>query len=168
MKKKTKIKLATIIFAILSLPVIAHRLTPEECPPTPEPRPVSALVDRSRGNTTLPSTEGQIPQTVPSQNEQSNTQSKLISEMVTENTSTQPTEKETTDTTPIPNTQTATNPTTPPPTEPNTPKNGDTRIVNGQKQGYLLGFGWVDYLGENEVIYCEGMYESGNKIGVMD
>ena len=61
----------------------------------------------------------------------------------------------------------ATKPTTPPPTEP-TPKNGDTRIVNGQKQGYLLGFGWVDYMGENEVIYCEGMYESGNKIGVMD
>lgn len=84
-----------------------------------------------------------------------------------ETLSPQPTEKEKTNTTPIPNTQMATKPTTPPATEP-TPKNGDTRIVNGQKQGYLLGFGWVGYMGENEVIYCEGMYESGNKIGVMD
>lgn len=33
-------------------------------------------------------------------------------------------------------TQTATKPTTPPPTESGTPKNGDTRMVNGQKQGY--------------------------------
>jgi len=41
-------------------------------------------------------------------------------------------------------------------------------VDNGQKQGYLLGFGWVDYMGENEVIYCEGMYESGNKVGIMD
>ena len=47
------------------------------------------------------------------------------------------------------------------------PKIGDTRIVNGQKQSYFLGFGWVDDMGENEFIYCEGMYENGNKIGIM-
>lgn len=47
------------------------------------------------------------------------------------------------------------------------PKMGDTRIVNGQKQSYFLGFGWVDDMGENEFIYCEGMYENGNKIGIM-
>lgn len=47
------------------------------------------------------------------------------------------------------------------------PQMGDTRIVNGQKQSYFLGFGWVDDMGENEVIYCEGMYENGNKIGSM-
>ena len=44
---------------------------------------------------------------------------------------------------------------------------GDTRIVNGQKQSYFLGFGWVDDMGENEVIYCEELYENGNKIGSM-
>lgn len=47
------------------------------------------------------------------------------------------------------------------------PKMGDTRTINGQKQSYFLGFGGVDYMGENEVIYCEGMYENGNKIGSM-
>jgi hypothetical protein len=41
-------------------------------------------------------------------------------------------------------------------------------VDNGQKQGYLLGFGWVDYMGENEVIYCEDMYENGNKVGIMN
>lgn len=58
-------------------------------------------------------------------------------------------------------------PTSPTPAE-STPKNGDTRIVDGKQQGYLLGFGWVDYMGENEVVYCDGMYENGNKVGIMD
>lgn len=44
---------------------------------------------------------------------------------------------------------------------------GDTRIIDGKKQSYFLGFGWIDDMGENEVIYCEGMYENGNKIGIM-
>lgn len=43
------------------------------------------------------------------------------------------------------------------------PKNGDTRVVNGQQQGYLIGFGWVDYMGENICTRVEGMYEIGNK-----
>lgn len=63
--------------------------------------------------------------------------------------------------------QTATKPTTPTKTEETTPKNGDTRIVDGKQQGYLLGFGWVDYMGENECIFEEGMYENGNKVGIM-
>lgn len=80
---------------------------------------------------------------------------------------TQPTEKEPSDTTPMPDDGTAIKPSTPPPTEPITPKNGDTRIINGQRQGYLLGFGWVDYMGENKCIFEEGMYENGNKVGIM-
>ena len=80
----------------------------------------------------------------------------------------QPTEKEKTDTNPTPTTQTATKPTTPPAPISTEPKNGDTRIVDGKQQGYLLGFGWVDYMGENEVIYCDDMYENGNKVGIMD
>lgn len=49
-----------------------------------------------------------------------------------------------------------------------TPKMGDTRVVNGQKQCYFLGFGWIDDTDEpNECIYAEDMYENGNKIGSM-
>lgn len=79
----------------------------------------------------------------------------------------QPTEKEKTGTSPTQDTQMPIKSTSPTPAEP-TPKNGDTRIVDGKQQGYLLGFGWVDYMGENEVIYCEDMYENGNKVGIMD
>lgn len=45
---------------------------------------------------------------------------------------------------------------------------GDARTVNGQKQVYFLGFGWIDDNNEpNECIYVEDMYENGNKIGIM-
>jgi len=49
-----------------------------------------------------------------------------------------------------------------------TPQMGDTRVVNGQKQCYFLGFGWIDDNDQpNECIYAEDMYENGNKIGSM-
>ncbi|GAB1476873.1 hypothetical protein MASR2M70_17090 [Bacillota bacterium] len=49
-----------------------------------------------------------------------------------------------------------------------TPKMGDTRVVDGQKQCYFLGFGWIDDNDEpNECIYAEDMYENGNKVGIM-
>ena len=45
---------------------------------------------------------------------------------------------------------------------------GNTRTVDGQKQVYFLGFGWIDDNEEpNEYIYVENMYENGNKIGIM-
>lgn len=48
------------------------------------------------------------------------------------------------------------------------PQMGDTRVVNGQKQFYFLGFGWIDDNDQpNECIYAEDMYENGNKIGSM-
>ncbi|MGN0424683.1 MAG: DUF6550 family protein [Acetatifactor sp.] len=34
-------------------------------------------------------------------------------------------------------------------------------------QVYVIGFGWVDYLGPNETIYAHDMYMNGNKIGDM-
>ncbi|MBP6170677.1 MAG: hypothetical protein KA410_00305 [Streptococcus sp.] len=44
----------------------------------------------------------------------------------------------------------------------------NTRTVDGQKQVYFLGFGWIDDNEEpNECIYVENMYENGNKIGIM-
>jgi len=49
------------------------------------------------------------------------------------------------------------------------PTMGDTRVVNGQKQVYFLGFGWIaDENKPNEEIFAEDMYENGNKIGEMD
>ena len=48
------------------------------------------------------------------------------------------------------------------------PQMGDTRIVDGQKQVYFLGFGWIECSDEpNEAIYAGDMYENGNKIGSM-
>lgn len=96
------------------------------------------------------------------------TQIEEIIEPPTEESSTpQTTEKEEPTITPTPTIQTATKPTTPTPKEPTTPQMGDTRVVNGQKQSYFLGFGWIDDMGENECIYVEDMYENGNKIGIM-
>ena len=45
---------------------------------------------------------------------------------------------------------------------------GDTRVVDGQKQVYFLGFGWIeDNDSPNECIYLEDMYENGNKVGII-
>ena len=169
MKKKTKFTLAATTLMILSLTIITPRIIPQEHPQIPEVHPVSALVNSSRDNTPPLHDKAVVSNKHPETSSQSADlpEPTATEPIVTETTQPQPTEKEKTNTTPIPNTQMATKPTTPPPTEP-TPKNGDTGIVNGKKQSYFLGFGWVDYMDENEVIYCEGMYESGNKIGVMD
>lgn len=52
--------------------------------------------------------------------------------------------------------------------EPGTPKMGDTRTVDGQKQVYFLGFGWIEDNDEPNVgIYAEDMCENGNKVGSM-
>ncbi|MDD4690568.1 MAG: hypothetical protein PHE51_12610 [Eubacteriales bacterium] len=177
MKKKTKLTLTATTFAIFSLTITAHRLMPQECLQTPELRPVCGVADSSRDNTQPPSTVCQIPQTLPRGNSQSGTQNKpsseastelqIIEPISTETDPTQPTEKESADTIPLPDTQTDTKPTITPPTEAAAPQMGDTRVVDGKQQGYLLGFGWVDYMGENECIYEEGMYENGNKVGIM-
>lgn len=55
--------------------------------------------------------------------------------------------------------------------KPNTksPTMGDTRIVNGQKQVYFLGFGWIeDDNKPNEEITAKDMFENGNKVGNME
>ena len=170
MKKKTKIKLIATTLTILSLTIIFPRTLPQKPSQQPNTRPVSALVNSSRDNTPPVHDKAVVSNEYPETSTRSvdfpkPTATELI---VTETTQPQPTEKEKTNTTPIPTTQMAPKPTAPTKTEETTPKNGDTRIVNGKQQSYLLGFGWVDYMGENEVIYCESMYENGNKVGVMD
>lgn len=55
--------------------------------------------------------------------------------------------------------------------KPNTkyPTMGDTRIVNGIKQVYFLGFGWIDDDNKpNEKIAAKDMFENGNKVGNME
>ncbi len=54
------------------------------------------------------------------------------------------------------------------PTPPSEPHMGDVRVVNGEKQIYIDGFGWIkDEGGENVGTVAEDMYENGNKIGIM-
>lgn len=66
---------------------------------------------------------------------------------------------------PIPTPETTQSPPSQVPAE---PQMRDMRIINGQKQSYLLGFGWIDDNDTpNEVYYAADMYENGNKIGIM-
>jgi len=73
------------------------------------------------------------------------------------------------------------------PITPPEPQKGDTRTIDGQKQVYFLGFGWIEDAGEPNigiavdgdgdinkmvgsmggVTYAGDMYENGNKIGIM-
>ena len=56
----------------------------------------------------------------------------------------------------------------PQPPAPAEPKMGGTRTVDGQKQVYFLGFGWIDDNDTpNEAYYAGDMYENGNKVGSM-
>lgn len=176
MKQKSKIVTATAI-AILSLMIMA---TDPGCGfSTQSPHSKSDETPQVSYRVVTPplSVECQLSQILPMENDQNGTQKEPISQVVTEppiaeplpieTAPTQPTEKEMSDTTHIEDTQTATKPSAQSPTEPATQKMGDTRIVDGKQQSYFLGFGWVDYMGENECIYEPGMYENGNKVGIM-
>jgi len=166
MKKKTKIVVATVAVAITSLMITAYHQESVSSL-------VSEVVAVNRTYTPPDNIEPLVAEeiaeisTLTEEITQPTNQQEDVAK-ADETPPPQPTEKEKTDTTPMTDIQTPTKPTIPPPAEPNTPKNGDTRIVDGKQQGYLLGFGWVDYMGENEVIYCEDMYENGNKVGIMD
>lgn len=164
MKKKTKIILAAAALAIFSLTITAYQPKPQMPPNQPDVRPILARTESRRNNTPPP----QYKAVVSDEQPKTNTQSEFFSEpIVAEPVSAQPTEKEISVSTTMPDTQTVTKPTAPSVSQSSEPKMGDTRIINGQKQSYFLGFGWVDDMGENEVIYCDGMYENGNKIGIM-
>ena len=166
MKKKTKIVVATVAVAITSLMITAYHQESVSSL-------VSEVVAVNRTYTPPDNIEPLVAEeiaeisTLTEEITQPTNQQEDVAK-ADETPPPQPTEKEKTDTNPTPTTQTATKPTTPPAPISTEPKNGDTRIVNGKQQGYLLGFGWVDYMGENEVIYCDDMYENGNKVGIMD
>lgn len=165
MKKKTKIVVATVAVTITSLMITTYCTEQVTSPVSPQIAPVSEIVVVCRATTPPAETEPIVAEVI----EQISTQTKEIIKSTTVETSPpQPTENTQSTSTPTAPTQTAAKPIAQTKTEETTPKNGDTRIVDGKQQGYLLGFGWVDYMGENEVVYCEGMYENSNKIGIMD
>jgi hypothetical protein len=162
--KKTKIALTATTLTILSLIITAYHTELTSSPSSPQICPVSGIVEVNKTYTPPFETKPLVGEAMP----KISTQIKEIIKPPTEESSTpQTTENiEPTNTPTIP-IQAATKPTAPTSKEPPTPQMGDTRIVNGQKQSYFLGFGWVEDKGENECIYVEGMYENGNKIGIM-
>lgn len=172
MKKKAKIVVAATAVAITSLMMTAHHPEPAISPVSPQIAHVSEVVAESRTYTPPIDIEpiiAEVSKKISTQTEEITEPTDQQEVIVVEDeiSQPQPAAKEKIDTTSTTDTRTPINLTNPQPTESDTPKNGDTRIVDGKQQGYLLGFGWVDYMGENEVVYCEGMYENGNKIGIM-
>lgn len=164
MKKRAKIIVSATAVAIISLMITAYLAEQQTPPNLPTNRPVSELVEVNKAYTPRAETKPIVAQEMP----QISTQTEECTEPTpTETFPSQPTKKEESNNTPTPTTQTATKANVTSTTNAPTPKNGDIRIIDGQKQGYLLGFGWVDNMGENECVYVEGMYENGNKIGVM-
>lgn len=172
MKHKNKIAITATSIAIASLMITAYHPEPVSSPVSTQIAPVSEVVAAGRAYTPPTVTEPIVAEEII----EISTQTEEITEpthrqevIVTEDEIPPPqqTEKTQSTNTPVTPMQMATKPTAPTKTEETIPKNGDTRIVNGQRQGYLLGFGWVDYMGENECIFEEGMYENGNKVGIM-
>ncbi|MDD3394470.1 MAG: hypothetical protein PHG19_07495 [Anaerotignum sp.] len=170
MKKKVKMITAVSALAIISLLIIPlHSQSPQE-PPVPNICPVSAPSTSSRDNTPPPANKA----VVADQSPEISTQNSLYDSTTTETDfepSTLADSKEllTESSTPRDNpTPTLTPSKNAVATKACEPKMGDTRTVDGQKQVYFLGFGWIDDNNEpNECIYVEDMYENGNKIGSM-
>lgn len=161
MRKKIKIAGLAIVLLTSSLLIQQGIPTKEPLPPPPHICPVSEVAVSYRENTPTLLTIKPISKKAIDHEETS-------SAKIAKTSSPQPTEKEEADLPSTPPTQTATKP--PPPTQSKTgtPEMGDTRIVNGQKQVYFLGFGWIEDNDEpNHGSYVEGMYENGNIIGIM-
>lgn len=172
MKIKTKMAIATTAIAFTSLMIMAYHIEPTTSPVSPQIASASEVVEVGRDYTLPPATEAIVAQKIAetgTQKEETTTPTNQKEDVsnAEETPQPQPTEKEEMTNTPTAPAQTATKPVTPPSSELTTPKNGDVRFIDGQQQGYLIGFGWVDYMGENECIFEEGMYENGNKIGIM-
>lgn len=164
MKKRAKIIVTATVVVITSLIISDYHLKSTNSPSSPPNRPVSEVAEVSKTYTPAIQTKPLVGEEMP----KIGTQIEEIIKPPTEESSTpQTTENIEPTNTPITTTQTATKPNAPTVIQPHTPKMGDTRVVNGQKQSYFLGFGWVDYMGENECIFEEGMYENGNKVGIM-
>lgn len=167
MKKKAKIITAVSALAIISLLIVPlHNQSPQE-PPVPDTSPVSASLWLDRDKT--PPTENKA--LVGEENAEISTHSAPpvgtdfeppksadSTEILTESNTLRD------DPTPSPviskNTVTATA---------QEPRMGDTRTVDGQKQVYFLGFGWIDDNDEpNVAIFVDGDGDINKMVGYMD
>lgn len=169
MKKKVKIT-AAVSAAIISLLIILLHNQPPQEPPVPDTSPASASLELDRGNTPPTGNKAVVADESPETGTQNPPQDSTHTEsdFVPPNTAGSKdilTESSTPRDNPTP---------TPAPLKNKTeatacePKMGDTRTVDGQKQVYFLGFGWIDDNEEtNQGVYVEDMYENGNKIGSM-
>lgn len=171
MKKKAKIITAVSALAIISLLIVPlHNQSPQE-PPVPDTDSdvASLWLDRDK--------------TPPAENKA------LVSEETAEISTRNPPQDDTppeTDFEPLNPVETTEilpesntlkdNPTPTPVTSKNTvtataqePKMGDTRIIDGQKQVYFLGFGWIDDNDEpNVAIFVDGDGDINKMLGHMD
>lgn len=169
MKKKVKITVAASVAIISLLLITLHNQPPKE-PLIPDTSPVSASLELGRNNTPPTGNKAlvcaetaEISTQNPLQNNNS-TQTDSESQSPAGNKAIS-TESNAPRDNPTPTSAPSKNTTA---TKVCEPKMGDTRTVDGQKQVYFLGFGWIDDNDEpNECIYVEDMYENGNKIGSM-
>lgn len=169
MKKKTK-TIAAVSVAIIFLLVIPLYNQPPQEPPVPDTSPVSAPIELDRGNTPLTGNKVVVADESPEISTQNPPQDSTPTE-----TDFEPPNKADSKEILTESSAARGNPTpTPAPSKNKTeatesePKMGDTRTVDGQKQVYFLGFGWIDDNEEsNQGVYVEDMYENGNRIGSM-
>lgn len=163
---KKKIFVFCLVTCIAVAGTVTYQATPTEQAVTqatviPETRPLSALEDKDRANTPLTGNKATVTATTASV--ATPTETDFEPQNPNEDQGFQQPKDTHRDKPTLEHLDIA-NPTE---EQASQPKNGDTRIVDGQQQGYFIGFGWVDYMGENECIYLEGMYENGNKVGSM-
>lgn len=169
LKKKVRIT-AAVSAAIISLLIIPLHNKPLKEPLIPDTSPVSVTLEHDRGNTPLTENKALVGEETAEISTQNPPQHNIPTETDFEPPSPADSKAILTE-----SNAPRDNPTpTPAPSKSTTitkvcePKMGDTRTVDGQKQVYFLGFGWIDDNDEpNECIYAEDMYENGNKIGSM-
>lgn len=165
MKKKAKTIVVSV--AIISLLIISLLNQAAQKPLVPEVRPVSASLESSKDNTPPAENKALVGEetaeisthsTAPVGTDFEPLKSADSTEILTESNSLRD------DPTPTPvtlkNTVTA---------AAQEPRMGDTRMVDGQKQVYFLGFGWIDDNDEpNVAIFVDGDGDINKMVGCMD
>lgn len=169
-KKKVKITSAVSVIIISLLIIVLYNQSPQE-PQVPNTSRVSAPIELDRGNTPPTGNKAVVADESPKTGTQNPPQDSTPTETDFEPPNKADskeilTESSTPRDNPTPTSAPSKNKT---PATACEPKMGDTRIVDGKQQSYLLGFGWIDDNEEpNQGVYVEDMYENGNKIGSMD
>ncbi|OPX92250.1 MAG: hypothetical protein A4E52_00015 [Pelotomaculum sp. PtaB.Bin013] len=170
MKKKAKFITAVSALAIISLLIVPLcNQSPQE-PPVPATSPVSASLWLDRDKTS----PAEIKALVSEENAEISTQNPLQDNTHTETDFEPPNPADTTEI--LINIAPKDNPIPIPTPLENTravtawePKMGDTRIIDGQKQVYFLGFGWIeDNDKPNVTIFVDGDGDINKMVGRMD